>query len=127
MQDCSYVPTDDGRVVCTRCHQPHRAAIPRLCITGPHEVTQVEDTFPSPYAWGPEEFLRGNAATLPADPNHRTIEEIKTLVETHCQPCDTFTTFGCRDFDGQGTGCNQRNRFKNRLMVRALACERFLE
>ncbi len=74
-----------------------------------------------------EWLLKEIATTLPIDPEYRTPEEIKTLLEAHCQPCDQFTGNGCRDFDGQGTGCNQRNRFKARLMVRALACVRFLE
>jgi hypothetical protein len=70
-------------------------------------------------------LLEEIAATLPTDPDYRSLDEIKTLLETHCQPCDKFTGCGCRDFDGQGTGCNQRQRFIRRLQLRMFGCERW--
>lgn len=75
----------------------------------------------------PRAFIEEIAPTLPADANHRTLDEIKTILETHCQPCELFTGHGCRDFELQGSACSQRKRFIRRLTLRMFGCERWVQ
>ncbi len=109
-----------GGVVCKRCKFEYPKLVHKIC-----RLPGEQPLPPAPKLSGPEQLLQQIATTLPTDPDHRTLDEIKTLLEIHCQPCDQFTGFGCQDFDGQGSGCNQRQRFIRRLMLRMFGCERW--
>ena len=117
---CDWDHQPDGSVVCKRCGFKYGKPVHKMCHL-PGEQTSS----PAPRTYGPKDLLLEIALTLPTDANYRTLDEIKTLLEAHCQPCDLFTGYGCQDFALQGSACQRRQRFIRRLMIRMFGCEQW--